>query len=51
MPTNAKNLAELLEADGDVKPSALDNANVSIKVYSVKPSTVTATGTSITILG
>ena len=51
MATNAKNIAELLEADGDVKSSALDNANVSIKVYSVKPATVTATGTSITVLG
>ena len=51
MVSKSKALAELLESDGDVVTSALDNANISVKVYSVKPTTVTATGTTITIIG
>ena len=52
MATNAKLIAELLESDGDVKASALDNANVAIKVYSVTPQTVSgASGVSLAIIG
>jgi len=52
MATNAKLIAELLESDGDVKASALDNANVAIKVYSVTPQTVSgASGVSVAIIG
>ena len=51
MVSKSKALAELLESDGDVVTSALDNANIAVKVYSVKPTTVTATGTTITIIG
>lgn len=52
MATNAKLIAELLESDGDVKASALDNANVAIKVYSVTPQTVSgASGVSVVIIG